>query len=541
MNFDITAIPFLALYAETHFRFFRFFPSFLFQKQPEILFDMPKRVDPGKDVPVLLIGNDSDKFPIEINNVTITASQNGSTNIVFNESNISDYLIDHPFKKFCTVYLFPIAHNLFTSGRFAINGKVLIRRKNKEIIILNDNLKTSSKSALTGTIAEDMLPGQEWCLYGDLHVHSQYTRSHVEFGPPLKAIDAMASVSGLSFIGITDHSYDLACSMENYLKPDPRLHLWKSLKNEILTDKNSFETTMLLGEEISTCNLKNRVVHLGALGIKEFIPGSKDGARKQIKSSQKEPDIPEAIDLIKKQGGVSFAAHPGAKSKIMQKILLKRGVWCVSDVPEELNAFQAVNNGFSDTWYRARKLWIALLLQGRKLPLIAGNDSHGDFNRYRSLATPFLSISENFNRYFACAATGIYGKDTRKDSILDAVKNGRTFITTGPYLGICSTESPKDSIISHSESFHDKSDIFVIGISTHEFGIPKLLNIFRGYYKTKKEKLFHSVSYSENLLSITKKISVDLNNGHGYLRAEFVCIKKDGTRTMAVTSPCYIK
>ena len=540
MNFDITALPFLALYAETHFRFFRFFPSFLYQKQPEVLFDMPKRVNPGKDVPVLLICNDIDKFPIEIKNVTITASQNRSTKIVFNESNIDTYLIDHPLKNYCTVYLFPLAINLFTPGNFAINGRVIVKQKNKEIIILNDNLKTSSKSALTGTVAEDKLPGNEWCLYGDLHVHSQYTRSHVEFGPPVKAIDTMASASGLSFIGITDHSYDLSCSMENYIKPDPSLHLWKSLSDEILTEKNSYETTMILGEEISSCNNKNRVVHLGALGIKEFIPGSKDGARKQIKSLQKEPNITEAIDIINKQGGISFAAHPGAKSKIMQKIFLKRGVWSASDVHKDLNAFQAVNSGFSDTWYRARKLWIALLLQGRKLPLIAGNDSHGDFNRYRSIGTPFLSISENFKRHFAYATTGIYGKDTQKDSLLEAIKNGKTFITTGPYLGICSTESPKDSIISHSESLPEKSDIFIIGISTHEFGIPKLLNIFRGYYKTKEEKLIHSVSYSENLLRITNKVSLDSEKGPGYLRAALVCIKEDGTRTMAVTSPCYL-
>lgn len=541
MNPDINAIPFLALYAETHFRFFRFFPSFLYQKQPEMLFDMPKRVGPGNDVPVLLICNDIDKFPVEITNVTLAVSQNRTSKIVFDESDISKHVIDHPYKQHCSVYLFYIANNLFTPGAFSINGKAVVKKKNKRIIVLNDNLKTSTKSALTGLISDDRLPGHEWCLYGDLHVHSQYTRSHVEFAPPVKVIDTMASASGLSFVGITDHSYDLACSMEDYLKPDPGLHLWKSLSNDILSGKNNYKTTLILGEEISTCNRKKRVVHLGALGIKEFIPGSKDGARKQVKHSQREPDIAEAIDIIEKQGGISFAAHPGARSKIMQKIFLKRGIWDIADVHENLHAFQAVNSGFSISWYRARKLWIKLLLQGRKLPLIAGNDSHGDFNRYRSLGKPFLTIHENFERYFGYAVTGIYNTNADNKSILDAIKNGKTFITTGPYLVISSTELPEDSIISHSVNSFGKNALFVSGISSYEFGIPQLLNIFRGYYKTKEEKLIHSISYSENLLRITKQITLDSENGPGYLRAEFTCSKEDGSRKKAVTSPCYFK
>jgi len=32
------------LYPETHFRFFKFFPSLLFKKTPEIVFDAPRRI-----------------------------------------------------------------------------------------------------------------------------------------------------------------------------------------------------------------------------------------------------------------------------------------------------------------------------------------------------------------------------------------------------------------------------------------------------------------------------------------------------------------
>lgn len=541
MNPEISTIPFLALYAETHFRFFRGFPSFLYQKEPEILFDMPKRIEPGKNVPVLLICNDMDTFPVDIIGVTLIVSQNRQSKIVFNETDIAKYLIDHPYKRHCPVYLFSIDNKLFTPGAFSVNGKVVIKKKNKQIVVLNDNLKTSSKSALTGFIADELLPGHEWCLYGDLHVHSQYTRSHVEFGPPVKAIDTMASVSGLSFVGITDHSYDLACRMENYLQPDPDLQLWKSLSNEILSGKNNYKTTIILGEEISTCNRKKRVVHLGALGIKDFIPGSKDGARKQAKPLPKEPDIPEAINIIEKQGGISFAAHPGARSRLMQKIFLKRGIWDIRDVYKNLHAFQAVNSGFLKSWYRARKLWITILLERRKLPLIAGNDSHGDFNRYRSLGKPFLTIHENFERHFGYAVTGIYNTNNDNESLLDAIKNGKTFVTNGPFLGISATDRPEDSIVSHFDNPVEKKELYILGKCSNEFGTPRLLNIFRGYYKTKKEKCIHSISYSGNLLRITEKITLDSEGGPGYLRAEFTCIKEDGKRNIATTSPCYFK
>ena len=50
-----------------------------------------------------------------------------------------------------------------------------------------------------------------------MHVHSQYSQSHVEFGPPLKVIDEMANACGLDFTAVTDHSYDLSCAMDDYL------------------------------------------------------------------------------------------------------------------------------------------------------------------------------------------------------------------------------------------------------------------------------------------------------------------------------------
>lgn len=540
MDFDISTLPFLAMYAEIHFKFFRFFPSYLFQKQPEILFDMPRRIEYGHDMPILLICNDIDKYPIEIQEVSISISQNNSTKMVFKKSDISPYILNHPFKKQSHSYIFYISGKLLKPGKYAINGTITYKHNNKIYSVLNDNFKGSSKAPLTGINTREKLPGQSNCIYGDLHVHSQYSRSHVEFGPPIEAIDRLSFVSGISFLGITDHSFDIACTIEDYLKPDPDLKMWNTLVNNIKSNRNNYKTTIICGEEISTCNAKKQVVHLGALGINTFIPGSKDGARKQIKPHRKEPDIPKALSLIKKDNGISFAAHPKAASGLIQKIFLKRGVWHHADIHEKLNAFQAVNCGFSSAWYKDRKMWIEILLAGRKMPVIGGNDAHGDFNRYRSIKMPFISISEDFSRHLLYARTGIYSKDTSQSAILTSIKNGETFITTGPYLGISDSKLPQKSIISHNNLTHQMGNISITGTSTNEFGKITIIKIFRGYYATRKEKMVLAKSYHiQETLSVCEKISLDFENGAGYIRASLICVKKDGTETMAVTSPCY--
>lgn len=539
MSCDLFSIPFLALYAETHFRFFRLFPSLLYKKQPEILFDMPARIQPGKDIPVILLVNDIDTFPVAVKEVSLTVSQNGSTRVIFSETSIEKYKINHPFDFQCLIYLFLLPQALFVPGRFSINGKAAIQQKKRLYFVLNDNFAGSSRLSLTGRIASDFFPGRSWSLYGDLHVHSQYSRSHVEFGPPLSIIDAVADASGLSFVGITDHSYDLACTMEDYRSLDPEIKAWISLKRDFQDTSYHFKTTMILGEEVSCVNMDNKMVHVGALGISEYIPGNSDGARK--KDTLSDLTVIETVSAIKQQKGISFAAHPGSLPGCLQRLFLDRGRWFLRDIHDQLTCYQAVNSGFTASWYRARRVWIAALLSRRKLPLIAGNDSHGDFNRYRAIKTPFVSLYENSERYFGCARTGIYTTSGKsQDDILAALTEGKTFITTGPFACISSSEQPKDCCISHTILAGDISALFILGHSTGEFGRIKILRVFRGYYKTMIEKMIFYKPYTEHTLySISEMIQIDRDSGEGYLRIELFCIDTEGRETAAATSPCY--
>ena len=56
-------LPMVIMYAELHFRF-KWSNSRYFQKEPEILADLPIRIEPGNDIPILLIIKDAHIFPI---------------------------------------------------------------------------------------------------------------------------------------------------------------------------------------------------------------------------------------------------------------------------------------------------------------------------------------------------------------------------------------------------------------------------------------------------------------------------------------------
>ena len=526
-------IPPLFLYAETHFRFFSLFPSLLFKKQPEVVFDVPCRCDPQEDLPVMLIVNDVRRFPAEVTDVTVAISQKAKPPAAFSFPSPHLNIVKHPLVSQATVFIFTLAREKLPHGRIFINCKATLRCRGKTLEVLNDNFFSSSKLPFSCFVSDEGLPAHNSCSYGDLHIHSQFSQSHVEFGPPVGVIDLVAETCGLDFIAITDHSYDLACSIENYLEMDKDNSRWQALISEIST---YYKSILILGEEISSYNSKGKAVHLCGLGLKKFIPGSADGARSNALSTLK---LEEAIQEIHDQGGLAIAAHPGSKFGYFQRLFLHRGAWLPKDMAGNLDAVQAVNNGFNHSWFESKKLWINELLKGRKLPIVAGNDSHGDFNRYRCIGTPFFSVSENFFRYLSFAKTGIYRKVKSQTDVFSSIKTGETFVTSGPFICLSTSESIDDNIIGNIEKLKSEDTLTAIIISSYEFGVPEFVRVFFGQYGSRSERIVFSKSYKATY-KIIEQISLPSLTGKGYLRAETSCLKEDGTRTFAATSPCYI-
>ena len=76
-------IPFLFLYTEIHHRF-KFLGSKYFKKEPEIVVDIPHRIEPTQDIPILLLIKDSHEFPIILIAIDIKIS--------FDEENITHHI-----------------------------------------------------------------------------------------------------------------------------------------------------------------------------------------------------------------------------------------------------------------------------------------------------------------------------------------------------------------------------------------------------------------------------------------------------------------
>ncbi len=525
-------IPMITLYSETHFRFGGISPSLLFKREPEVIFDCPARLAPDKSLPVMLLLNDIHRFPADVLSVEFALTASGKNIESQNFTEPESYEVDFPFSFRTRLYHFNIAAEKLVAGWNTLHAVVKISVRGKEKTILNDNYRTASQRPFSVFVADEAFPGSDSAHFGDLHCHSIHSNSHVEFGAPLKTVKLMGEATGLSFTAVTDHSYDLECDPSDYLNRDPHLSNWK-IQQEGCCESDQF--TLITGEEISGRRERGGVVHLGAFGHHSFIRGSGDGARKNYKRSD-EPSLQKAASQVIKEGGITFAAHPGEYSSLLQRLLLRRGNWVQTELTDSVTAIQGINGMFNHFWYVTRKLWIQSLLMGKRIPLVAGNDAHGDFNRYRAIGSPFIRVKEDFLRYFGLARTGIYSDSFSQSDILSAVREGRTFITDGPFASIVSNGK-----IVVGEEISLENEIAVIAESSNEFGSIRNVKLFCGCFSENDEQVW-IIPVEDNCYLLDFKVEAVNLASVDYLRVEVET--EPGRRhfpAKAVTSAVYIK
>ncbi len=529
-------LPLVPLYAETHFRFFPYFPSALYRRRPEVIFDIPFRIE-SNVLPLCLTIHDIARYPSELKRVTATISSSGKTVPLAEISHCEKYRLTHGLSENTDGYLFSFQLSRdIEPGPFYINAFAEITTGGRSWKVLNDNLPTSSKRALVGRYSPERFPRHGECVFGDIHMHSQYSESHVEFGPPIEMISQTAGAAGLDFVGITDHSYDLACRVDDYLKADPHGKRWKLLKKEC-ENQYADGATILCGEEVSTLNSHGKVVHLGGLGFQDFLPGSLDGARRN-RRKDKQLNTHEVASEITRQGGVSFAAHPGAHPGLLQKLLLRRGTWSEADLSPHLHGLQGANGDFDAAWERSRRLWIQSLLSGSRYCLLAGSDAHGDFSRYRSVGIPFVSITESFTRHMGYTRTGVYTKARSQHGISAVIRAGKTFVTSGPFLSI---DMNGTSIVGERFS-NPLVNLSVTILGSKEFGNPVSVRVYRGIQGEKSERILanHTWDPTEPVRSEPLVFPEPLK-GKGYIRAEGVSRDSYGNIFKAYTSAVFIE
>lgn len=527
---------FAALYPEIHYTFDLFFNR-LRHSQPEIVIDCPHRIDPGKTIPLLCMMKHANRFPVSLHSIKVHMRDENETTeemLVWNTSvKITNYL---------WYRVFHLEPKRGYSGTLFITTELLIERDNRLFRILNHNYRGLRKSPLRVYVAREPLPAFENWYYGESHCHSFHSDDQVEFGAPVQATVEMAEAVGLGWMAVTDHSYDLDDIYENTLWHDDKLLKWKRLKKEIEKANATSTCFVLLGEEISCGNARKKNIHLLAYGIQNFIPGSGDGAERWFRTKP-ELSLKEVLKKVKTDGGVAYASHPEERFTIGERFMLRRGHW--EETSYNLPDYSGLQfwNGKRDKAFReGYKRWIKMLLQGRRLFFMGGDDSHGDFNVFRQIRIPLLRMINSPHKVFGKVRTCVYSQGGLSEkSILRALQNGNSTVTSGPFLSLSAVNEKSERALIGEHISGKRIEIGIQAKSTDEFGDIERISLFEGNLteRSEKKREFHSGSDFHNPKEIDIKEVSSKVEDPVYLRLEAVS-RKGSDFFYAYTNPLWL-
>jgi len=371
-----------------------------------------------------------------------------------------------------------------------------IFRNSKEINFRNDNYTGLNTKNYRSYYSEEPLPYPENWFAGEPHYHSIYTSDQVEFGADIESTKIMAKSMGLSWLFITDHSYDLDDCENSFLKNDPLLPKWKKMLEDVRKN-DSEEFRILPGEEVSIGNSKKENVHLLAINLKEFIEGEGDSAEVWFKNKPQK-FLKDIVEWDKEKGESSYpatrnsqsdslfiAAHPNEKISFLQKLTLRRGNWHIDDfLQSEIKYLQIINNSNMQSIEDSIHYWKTLLLDGHKFFIIAGNDAHGNFNIMRQIKIPFIKLFSSVEQVFGKFHT-VFNYKTNDP--IKGIKSGKIIVSNGPFLDFCIEANGKKNPIGSTISTNS-ARLYYNTKSTPEFGEIKKIKLFIGNYSKKEEE-----------------------------------------------------
>jgi hypothetical protein len=516
-----TCVPFI-LYAETHYRIPGIYNR-LFRPEPEIVIDVPHRLQGNGALPILLIIKDSHRFPVTLARLRIFIDQQ---EYIF----VENLTIQKPFW-----------HKIYTlqpEKSFAqvitVHATVELLVNRRPLVVHNDNFFSAGHQPFRVERDPLPLPGSEHCCWSDLHCHSCYTNDQMEFGPPLDAIKNMAEAIGLQAVAVTDHSYDLDDLPNDYLVNDPQLSKWQALQDEVQSLNKESGPVLIHGEEVSVGNGRRQNVHMLILNDPVFYPGMGDSGEKWL---QTEPhiSIPRLLSDLSPHA-VAFAAHPKARPPWPQRLLLGRDQWYDQDCEQKgLHGLQIWNGEEAAGFEEGLACWTRQLLNGQRLTIIGGNDSHGDFNRVRHIKIPFWTILESYHHLFGRVRTGILTptSPSSHSELLQALSQGRCIISNGPFAQM--TLAGKGI----GETVTEKcSTLFIQAISTPAFGFLVRVDVYVGDLKKKQEDKRTFAAPPACLLFQQNIYELSLPD-QGYIRLQAFS-DKNGRRYQCLTNPVYL-
>jgi len=535
MEYQILLVISLAIlaYAEIHFRF-PFLPSRLYHREPEIIFDLPFRAQSSNTVPLFLFIKDAHQFPIKLIKLKVEISDANGIHISQFTQNLE---IDIQGKFITKSFL--IKPDFFPRpGSYQVIASLTYQTSQRKVkIIKQDNYKHLPHPPFKIHISETKLPTFSGWYWGDLHTHSYYTQDQVEFGASLAATVEAAKTAGLHFIAFTDHSYDMDDLPDNFLKNDPDLQKWENFKTEVAEVQSQQDEFLIIpGEEVSVGNYKNQNIHCLLLNDPRFFPGEGDSGEK-LWNNWPTLSLNELL-IQKSEDALAIAAHPREKPPLLQRIILRRGIWNHSDcMNSKLTALQIINNHNDSNLREGLEIWKKLLLQGQKIGIVAGTDSHGNFNCFRQISIPFLSMVYSRKHIMGKARTAVMVANFNLLSLIDGIRNLRAVISNGP---IATMEAHGKETISVGGIIHDAQEIQLLlrGKSTAEYGYWTEINLYYGHQVKKAE---NKIELGAKTKELEFQIKVKVHEPDAdYIRMETYS-KKGDQQYYCLSNPIWIQ
>lgn len=526
-------------YAEIHYTFFRY--SIINRGYPEILIDMPWRVDPGQLIPVVCIVKDADKFPVKLKKITARykTEQGEMGEKALLEESCSLRVEDHYW--YMLSFIEPPE---MQTGKFIISVEIEAVKNGFKKIIMSDNYPGLSHAPFEVFVSPWEMPSFDGWHYGDAHYHTDVTQDQVEFGAPVEVASTMGKSMGLSWLVASDHSYDLDIALGEFFRRDPKLTRWHKMREDTqAVNSRNNDFFVIPAEEVSCGNCKFHNIHLLAFDTPYFIPGKGDGVKRGL---NKRPDLSlrKCLNRINDTGGFAYAAHPEEGNGFLGTLMLNRDHWRDRDYAQGgYSGMQFWNGNEDKAFSKAYEKWIQLLLEGRRLFILGGNDSHGDFNRCRKVKYPNTRLSEEYDHIFGKTRTYAYCQNGLSVSaILDALRNGRTVVTNGT-LAVFQVYNSAGQEAGIGDDITGQEFSLTINVrSSEEFGSINEINLYRGDLVTKIEQI--EKTFKANITDTNVYDCVFVHNtthkNRGYFRIEATSSAK-GKRYRCFTNPIWTR
>ncbi len=526
-------LPLAVLYAETHYRF-RCLPlSLYYRRRPEVVFDAPHRLEPGQPLPVTLIIKDAHRFPVKLSEVNLQARHKDSAATKQIALNLQ---ITEPFWH----RIFELDVSELPPGPLTVDAEAHVQLGRRRETVHQDNYPGLSHSPLRVFKAADQLPTLPGWKTGELHCHTAFGCDQVEFSAPLEAYQRTAPALGLDWIALTDHSYNLDDYEDDYLRDDPDLTKWHRFQQDVAELNRSFPDVLLIpGEELTCQSARGRNVHLLVLGEPDFLPGSGDGAQKWL-HFRSELSVEDALNRLNLPA-FAAAAHPFTPIGFLERLLVNRGRWEESDLNNQrLDGWQIFNGAGGVGWRRDLDIWTAALGKGERQYIYAGNDAHGNFNRFRQIGLPMMRLIEHHHHLFGRQTTRamVEGALTVQN-LLAALKDGRASVSEGPIVELTALQNGRELHTGSEVSLRKESRAVVRYATAPEFGRIHGLRLLTSGEEGERPLRQFSVGSGELPDPYRGEVTIPLE-GRLYLRADLTARTPTGDEHHAHSNPLWL-